>query len=337
MVTHNHAELAPRALAAARAAAAGIATEWLVIDCGSSDGTPAVVAQGNPDAHVLVGENVGFAAASNRALALARGRYILLLNPDAIVVEGDFANLLALLDARPEIGLASVIQRAPDGPLHHSIRHYPSARRALGEALGIWRWAPLAGWREEETRPSAYCGLRSVDWVVGAFLIARAEAVRAVGRLDERFFLYSEEIDWCYRFRRGGWHVCHLPGMTVIHHVGFEPRPELLAQLSYAKLLFARKHYRPARALAIHAALVLRHSLRALASALAGVRSRGWRARGSAELHALSVLLALAPPPFAATRPTPARELNVPPATPGGCAPRACGTRDARACGQSRC
>jgi N-acetylglucosaminyl-diphospho-decaprenol L-rhamnosyltransferase len=275
VVTHNRAELALATLASARAAAEGVEAQWLVVDSGSTDDAPAAIERRFPDVRVLRCENVGFAAANNVALPLARGRYVLLLNPDVEIASGTFAQLLAALDARPRVGIASVIQQGADAELQLSIRRYPSPLRSLGEALALTR-GPFG---EEERVPARYREERSVDWLVGAFLIARAEVVAAIGGLDERFFLYSEETDWCYRARLAGWDVRHLPRMVVTHHNTPTARPELVAQLSYAKVLFARKHYRGARAAAIRAALALRHGMRA-------------------QRQALAVVTGFAPPPF---------------------------------------
>jgi GT2 family glycosyltransferase len=279
VVTHDRTELALATLRSARAAAGALEAQWLVVDSGSTGDTPDAIERELPEVSVLRCANIGFAAANNRALALAGGRYVLLLNPDVEIVSGTFAGLVAALDARPEVGIASVIQQGADARLQHSIRRYPSPRRAFGEALAL----PWRGWREEELAPSRYREERSVDWLVGAFLIARAEAVREIGGLDEQFFLYSEETDWCYRARAAGWDVRHLPQMVVTHHAAAAYRPELAAQLSYAKLLFARKHYRRARAGAIRAALAVRHLL---------------RARVAADRRALAVVTGVARPPF---------------------------------------
>ena len=275
VVTHNRPELALATLASAHAAAAGIEAQWLVVDSGSTDDTSAAIERAFPDVEVLRRANIGFAAANNVALPLARGRYVLLLNPDVEIASGTFAQLLAALDARPRVGIASVIQQGSGGELQYSIRRYPSPLRALGEALALSRGRI----GEEERTPACYHEERSAEWLVGAFLIARAEVIAQIGGLDERFFLYSEETDWCYRARAAGWDVRHLPRMVVTHHNTPTARPELVAQLSYAKLLFARKHYARAQAVAIGAALALRHAMRA-------------------QRHALAVLTGFAPPPF---------------------------------------
>lgn len=294
VVTHNRLRLALQTLRCALAASDGIDVELIVVDSGSTDGTPAAVERSLPEALVIRQRNVGFAAASNRGLRAARGRYVLLLNPDVEIVSGTFAELVATLDAQPQVGAASVLQRAPDGSLLHSIRRFPSASRALGEAIAAARWTPLRAWREEEPCAATYRDRRSADWLVGAFLIVRAQTLTEVGPLDERFFLYSEEADWCYRMVHAGWQVLHLPTMTVIHHTDRGvSRPDLWAQLSWAKLLFARKHFGGLRAQAVMAALALRHALRAVHA-----QARGPATRAAAERHALAVVLGLAPPPF---------------------------------------
>jgi GT2 family glycosyltransferase len=299
VVTHNRPELALTTLGSARAAVRALDVQWIVVDSGSSDDTPARVQSAFPDVELLREPNVGFAAANNRGLRLARGRYVLLLNPDVETVSGTFDELLGTLDERPEIGLASVVQSAPDGTLQHSIRRFPSAWRSLGEAIAASRWSPLSSWREEETRTSRYLSDVSADWLVGAFLIVRAAALEQVGDLDERFFLYSEETDWCYRFHQAGWEIAHIPLMTVIHHTGPTSRTDLHAQLSYAKILFAGKHYGPLRTFGVRAALALRHTLRAIGCAILARARPRWGARAPLERHALAVVLGLAKPPFA--------------------------------------
>jgi GT2 family glycosyltransferase len=300
VVTHNRAELALLTLRSAQAAIEGLSVQWIIVDSGSDDGTPEAIEAAYPSMTVLREQNIGFAAANNRGLPLARGRYVLLLNPDVETVSGTFDELLKRLDARPQIGMASVVQTTPQGHLERSIRRFPSPWLALGEALGVQRLGPLSRCSEEESREDRYRTEAAADWLVGAFLIARAEALREVGQLDERFFLYSEETDWCYRFRQAGWEVAHIPVMTVIHHTSRKPRPDLTAQLSYAKVLFARKHYGSLRAGAIRLSLALRHALRAsAAAALARVRPR-WSDHALAERRALAVVLGRSEPPFLA-------------------------------------
>jgi N-acetylglucosaminyl-diphospho-decaprenol L-rhamnosyltransferase len=152
VVTHNRTALALATLRSAREAIGELDVQWIVVDSGSSDGTPEAIESAFPDVLVQREQNIGFAAANNCGLPHLRGRYVLLLNPDIEITAGTFEELVNVLDAQPEIGIASVVQNAPDGRLQYSIRRFPSPWLALGEALAAARWTPLRRWREEEPR-----------------------------------------------------------------------------------------------------------------------------------------------------------------------------------------
>ena len=298
VVTHNRTELALKTLRSARAAVDAIDVDWHVVDSGSVEPTADTIERELPDVRVTRAGNDGFAAANNQALRIAKGRYLLLLNPDVEVAAGTLDALVDALDERPEVGMASVIQRTPDGSLEYSIRRDPSPLRTVGEALAPGRLSRRWGWGEIEARPQRYQSERSAHWLCGAFLIARSEAVRDVGLMDDRFFLYSEETDWCYRCRRSGWDVRHLPVMDVIHHRSLSYPPHLLAQLSHSRILFARKHFGTARATLMRAAVALRHLVRSSAFGVLGHLRPALAERAEAERGALLVVLDRAEPPF---------------------------------------
>lgn len=297
VVTYNGRELALATLRSAIAHAGPIEVEWFVADNGSSDGTPEAIEAALPQVSVLRGENLGFAHGNNVVLERARGRYVLLLNPDVEVERGTLAMLVRELDARPEVGAASVIQRATAGHVLPSIRRFPSPLRNLAEALFISRLPRLGKLHELDQDLGGYFEERRVDWVCGAFLIARRETVREIGPLDERFFLYSEEVDWCMRIRRGGWEIRHLPVMEVIHHEG-PVTPARVAEEYHSRVLLARKHFGRGRALAIHGALALRHGLRMVLLAGASVARPGARPRLRCAALAFAVLVGLRRPPL---------------------------------------
>jgi N-acetylglucosaminyl-diphospho-decaprenol L-rhamnosyltransferase len=316
-VTHNGREMALRTLRSALGAAGSASVEWLVVDAGSTDGTPDAIERELEQVRVLRRDNRGFAASNNVALELARGRYVLLLNPDVEILSGTLAELVAAMDERPGLGLASVVQRGTDGELQPSIRRFPSPLRSLGESLFAAHWPALRTLQELETRPEPYTREHHVDWLVGAFLIARREAVQAVGPMDERFFLYSEEIDWCYRFWQAGWPVAHLPAMAVTHHCGGRSHGDLMAQLSHSRLLFADKHYGPRRELGIRAALALGHLLRIAIFGAAALARPAERERVRAEWAALRVILGRSGPPLGPyAAPTAGAPPGVRPASP---------------------
>jgi GT2 family glycosyltransferase len=311
VVTHNGCELALRTLRSARASLGRARAQWVVVDSASSDGTPEAIEREFGDVEVLRVANRGFAAGNNAGIARARGRYVLLLNPDVEVRAGTLGDLVAALDSRPDVGIASVVQLDGRGDLQFSMRRFPSPLRDLGESLFAARWPLLRMVQELEVRSERYRREASPDWVVGAFLCVRAETISGIGPMDERFFLYSEEIDWCLRARRAGWDVRHLPLMTVTHHAGRRDRGDLMAQLAHSRSLFARKHHGWLGALGIRAALALGHLLRLAALALPAVLDTASRRRLGAERRALAVLLGFARPPLSAPDPSP------PPATRG--------------------
>jgi GT2 family glycosyltransferase len=298
VVTHNGREMALQTLRSGLAAGRDVSAEWLVVDAGSTDGTADAIERALPEVRVIRRENRGFAASNNVGLEVARGRYVLLLNPDVEIRSGTLGELIAAMDKRPGVGLASVVHRGSDGALQPSIRRFPSPLRSFGEAFFAAHWPVLRTWQELETRPDRYEREGAADWLVGAFLLARRDAVEEVGPMDERFFLYSEEIDWCYRFWLAGWPVSHLPEMEITHHAGGRDRSDLMAQLTHSRLLFARKHYARGRREGIRAGLALGHLLRIAVFALPSLLRPPAAARLQAERAALRVAVGRARPPL---------------------------------------
>ena len=298
VVTHQGRDLVLQVLRTALAATGPITAEWLVVDSGSTDGTPDAIERELPQVRVIRRPNIGFAAGNNVALEAARGRYVLLLNPDIEIVKGTLAELVEAMDQRPEVGISSAVTHYPDGALQASIRRFPSPTRQLGEALMLTRVGALQHLSEDEERAEVYDAEQSADWLSGSFLLARREAVEQAGGMDERFFLFSEETDWCKRVRAAGWDIRHLPTMRLTHHTGRTERPDLFAQNSYSKVLYARKHFRlPARTV-FRAALALRHALRCVGFAAPALRRPELRERVAAERLALLVVLGLMPPRY---------------------------------------
>lgn len=269
----------------------------VVADNRSTDGTRELVEQEFPRARVVTCENRGFAHANNRAFLTTDARYVLFLNPDTEILDGTFEELVERMDASPEIGLAGVRQLTPAGDVFPTIRRFPNALRALGEALGSERYPVRGSWLgERELDPAAYEREVACDWTSGSFMIARREALDGAGILDERFFIYSEETDLCLRIKNAGWDVVHLPLMTIVHYVAKAgANPRLAAQDAFARWLYSRKHFSPVHRAGYLTALALGYGLRSVAPG----RDRGAaRARRSASRAALSALLGLRPPPF---------------------------------------
>jgi GT2 family glycosyltransferase len=292
VVSTNEAHWLGPCLGSIARQAGDVSLDVVVADNESTDGTRELVEREFPWARVVTCPNRGFAHANNRGLQTTNARYALFLNPDTEVLAGTFAGLVRALDERPSVGLAGVRQVTPDGELFPTVRRFPNALRALGEALGSERLPLRLGWLgERELRLDRYDEELDCDWTSGSFMLARREALESAGYLDERFFIYSEEPDLCLRMKRAGWEIRHLPSMTILHHAdkaGVKPR--MVAQDAFARLQYADKHFPAAHRSAYRAALALRWLLR--------LPGRG--ARRDAARAALAILLGRGAPPFGA-------------------------------------
>lgn len=273
------------------------AIEVIVVDNESTDGTRQFVETSFPQARVVSSKNGGFGYANNRGWEHADARYGLFLNPDTEIIEGTFGELVRALDDRPRVGLAGVRQLTPDGEVYPSMRRFPNAARALGEALGSERWPIHAAWAGERVlNLAAYDSEYECDWTVGAFMVARREALLSAGVMDERFFLQCEEPDLCLRIKRAGWSVRHLPMMTIVHHAGKAGlNPRMAAQNAYSRRQYAQKHFSPAHRALYLSAMSARHVFRAV---MPDRGADGTHARQRAARTALSTLLHPSNPPF---------------------------------------
>ena len=268
----------------------------VVVDNESDDGTADVVGEEFAAARVVRSRNHGFSHANNRALMTCDARYVLFLNPDTEVLQGSFGELVRAMDARPTVGLIGVRQVNGDGCLDPTIRCFPNALRALGDALAAERLPRRPLWLgERQLDPAVYDQEVACDWTTGSFMLARREAIESAGFLDERFFMYSDETDLCRRIKTAGWEVRHLPLMTIVHHAGKAGvKPNIESLNAYTRIVYARKHFSPAHRALYSAAVLLGHSLRAV---YAGSGERGRRIK-VANRHVVATLLGRAPVPY---------------------------------------
>jgi N-acetylglucosaminyl-diphospho-decaprenol L-rhamnosyltransferase len=241
-----------------------ISVDVIVVDNESADGTRELVEDEFPAARVVSCRNHGFSHANNRALMTCDARYVLFLNPDTEVLEGTLEDMVARMDAAPEVGLAGAQQATPDGPLFPTIRRFPNAGRAFMEAIGCERLPfGLSRLGNRELDMVRYEREIDCDWTSGSYMLARREALESAGWLDERFFLYADEVDLALRIRKAGWVVRHLPHMRIVHHankMGFNPRG--YAQFGYSANLYSRKHFSPVHGFLYRAAIALRYGSR---------------------------------------------------------------------------
>jgi hypothetical protein len=196
--------------------------ELVVVDNASTDGSQEMIRAEFPQAHLIANENNrGFTAANNQGLATGQGRYLLLLNPDTEVVDGALLTMIRYMDTHPEVGALGPKLLYADGSRQPSRRRFPTFATALVESTVVQEWWTdnriLRRYFMSDTDDEA---IQPVDWVVGACLLVRREAYSQAGGLDEGYFMYSEELDWCRRIKQAGWEVIYLPTATVIHHEG---------------------------------------------------------------------------------------------------------------------
>jgi N-acetylglucosaminyl-diphospho-decaprenol L-rhamnosyltransferase len=273
-----------------------VSSDVVVVDNESRDGTAEVVATEFPDARIVASRNHGFSHANNRGLMTCDARYVLFLNPDTEIIDGTFEELVRAMDARPTVGLIGVRQMTPDGRVDKTIRRFPNALRALGEAFATERLPRRPRWLgERELDRSLYDREVACDWTSGSFMLARREAIESAGFLDERYFMYSDETDFCRRIKAAGWEIRHLPSMTIIHHegkAGITPSIESLNASS--RMVYARKHFSPVHRLLYFGAVLLGASLR---SVYGGSGERGQLVQ-AANRRKLATLVGRSPAPF---------------------------------------
>jgi N-acetylglucosaminyl-diphospho-decaprenol L-rhamnosyltransferase len=249
------------------------ASQWqcevFVIDNASGDGSADLVETEFPNVWLIRNEhNVGFGAAHNQALRLARGPYALVLNSDAVLQPGALGAMVEFMEQHPNVGACGPQLRYPDGRVQPSRRRFPTLATLFLESTQLQRL-----WPRNRVLDGYYMADRSddvaqeVDWLVGACLCFRTAALEASGLFDERFFMYSEELDLARRLRATGWRLAYVPQAVVLHQEGASTSLDLAArdrQFQSSKLRYAAKWHGQPAALALRAYLILEYLLRGL-------------------------------------------------------------------------
>jgi GT2 family glycosyltransferase len=195
----------------------GIFREVIVVDNGSQDGSESEAKKAFPLVHLIQNEeNLGFARAVNQGLQKASGRYVLLLNPDTQVKPGAIERLMSFMDSHPQAGISGAQLLNSNGSKQNSIANFPSLATELLNK-NLLRWLSP---RRFPGKERIYSEPMEVDSVIGACMMVRREAIGQVGFLDEDYFLFLEETDWCYRMKRAGWKIYHVPQAEVYHLQG---------------------------------------------------------------------------------------------------------------------
>ena len=258
-----------------------------VVDNASPDDSVATISD-LPVAIIRSPRNGGFAYGCNLGIANGSARHVLLLNPDAQIDRDALSTLVSALDEHPQVAAVGPRIIGDDGRLHFSQRSFPRLRSTWSQALFLHRLAPNAKWSDEVIRnPAAYAATGSPDWLSGACLLVRRSALTAIGGLDERFFLYCEDIDLCRRLRQAGHELRYEPAATVRHRGGASaPNGVTLPIYARSRVLYARRHYRPIAVPLEVLGVAVGEATHALTS---------FRRRGVARGHAAAIRAALRP------------------------------------------
>jgi N-acetylglucosaminyl-diphospho-decaprenol L-rhamnosyltransferase len=219
IVTHNHAPFIGRCLAAVVPEVERLGGEVLLVDNRSSDDS-AAIARRYPTVQLLINRTRrGFSANNNLGMALAKGRYILLLNPDTEVQPGALATLLTFMDEHPNVGLCGAQLLFPDGTVQPSPRRFPNLGSVIARRTPLRHFLRQSSLNQHHLMLDAdHTQIRPVDWLLGACLLIRREILTTVGPLDEGYFLYVEDIDWARRIHAAHWQVYYVPTAQIIHH-----------------------------------------------------------------------------------------------------------------------
>jgi len=222
--------------------------EIIVVDNASSDDSTAMVRSDFPHVHLIPSqENLGFTGGNNLGLCEAQGQFVLLLNPDTRIVDDALDNMLAYMRDHPAIGVIGPHLEYGDGSWQPSARRFPSLATAFMESTLLDQWFPGNRWAQRYRMVDlAENETHDCDWVTGACILVREAVVEQVGGLDESYFMYSEELDWCRRIVAAGWRVIYLPSARIVHYEG-QSSDQVVARrhilFESSKIRYFHKHH----------------------------------------------------------------------------------------------
>jgi len=244
IVSWNTRELLQRCLEVIFYSSTQYSFDVWVIDNASTDHSASMIQNEFPHIHLIVSnENLGFAHANNLAIAQTSARYVMLLNPDTEIDRYVIDLLINYMDTHPDIGASSPKLLNPDGTLQVSSYPRPTLSREFWRLFHLDEIFPYAAY------PKSYWNSNNplvVDVLIGACLLLRGQILKQVGLLDDTYFMYTEEVDFCYRVQKAGWQLAWVPNAIVVHYGGQSTkmvRQEMFINLYRSKVIFFRKHY----------------------------------------------------------------------------------------------
>jgi len=259
LVSYNTENLLAECFGALQAASTGLQLQTIIIDNASRDPSVSMIQSRFPDARLIINPtNVGFGRANNQALPFVQGRYVLLLNTDAFVSLDTLQKSISYMNEHSGCGILGVKLTGRDGELQPSCRYFPTPLNLFLQRTGLNRFFSSVQLVDDMNRE--HDTARECDWLPGCYLLIRREVIEQIGLFDSRYFLYSEEVDLCFRAKKSGWEVHFLPDTSVIHLGGESARSDgditdVGSQIETFKieseLLFFRKNH-GAAALLLH-------------------------------------------------------------------------------------
>ena len=250
IVNYNTSKLIIQALNSVYKNSKNINFEIIVVDNASKDDSVEMIKKHFPQVILIQNnENLGFSKANNIAIKRSIGEYILLLNSDTIVMEDTLEKMIKYMNDNPDVGASGCKVVLPDGSLDKACkRSFPTPQNALYNALKLDRLFPQSKvFGEYNLTYLDENEIHDVDCLVGAFMMVRREVIEQVGLLDEDFFMYGEDIDWCYRIKQAGWRIVYYPKTKIIHYKGGSSKKKntkIIYEFHRAMYLFFEKHYK---------------------------------------------------------------------------------------------
>ena len=225
--------------------------EVIVVDNNSTDHSQKMLRSDFPQVRVIENKrNLGFSAGCNQGIRESRGRYILLSNPDTELTPGGFKNMIDFMDSRRKVGICGPKMTDQKGNLQFSCRSFPSYLTAISSSQSVMHRIFPGNFLSQKylLKEKDHSQTGEVDWVSGSCLLAKRGILEKVGLLDERFYMYVEDVDLCYRAKMAGFSVCYFPKVVVIHHIGKGTKKrkiDMLVEHHRSMYHFYNKHHNP--------------------------------------------------------------------------------------------